>query len=99
MEHEEEIYRKIILYYDIADKIKEEIIKLDDIDDSIRFNTLMPITEKIRNTADILLEKYVELLKNTENNYIKDDIVKILDNLLEQIYIYKNKVYDIYKDK
>lgn len=99
MEYEEEIYRKINLYYDIADKIKEEIIKLNDIDDTIRFDILMPITDKIRNSADLLLEKYVELLRNTQNKYIKDDIIKILDNLLEQIYIYKNKVYDIYKDK
>lgn len=96
---EENIYSKITLYYDISEKIKEEILKLDDIDDSTKFTILMPIVDQIKNTADTLMEKYVVFLKDRDNDEIKNNIVDILDKFLEYIYVYKNKLYDIYKDK
>lgn len=96
---EENIYNKITLYYDISEKIKEEILKLDDIDDSTKFDVLMPVVDKIKEIADILMKKYVIFLKDKGNTSLKNEIVNILDEFLEYIYVYKNKLYSIYKDK
>jgi hypothetical protein len=93
------IFDKITLYYDISDKIRSEILKLNDIDYSVKFDVLMPIVEKIKSTADVLMEKYIIFLKDKSNIVLKDEIIIELDSLLEYIYIYKNKLYDIYKNK
>lgn len=99
MEYEQQIYNKIVSYYDMADRIQEEISKLDAMDNDTKFSLLMPLPEKIRSTADTLLEKYVKLLKNTDNKPLRDEITGILDGLLDLLYIYKNRVYDFYKNK
>ncbi len=96
---EKNIYEKIILYYDISEKIKNEILKLDDIDESIKFDVLMPVVDRIKITADTLMEKYVVFLKDQSNNILKNEIIAILDKFLDYMYIYKNKLYDVYKDK
>ncbi|MBO4956686.1 MAG: hypothetical protein J6C50_02525 [Rickettsiales bacterium] len=96
--YEENIYNRITTYYDISEKIKVEILKLEDISDSEKFDILMPIVSKIKETADLLMEKYVVLLKN-KNNSIRKEIVTILDQFLEYITIYKNKLYEIYNNK
>lgn len=96
---EKEIYEKITLYYDISEKIKEEILKLDDIDENVKFDVLMPVVDNIKTTADTLMEKYVVFLKDKSNNTLKNEIVFILNKFLDYIYVYKNKLYDIYKDK
>jgi hypothetical protein len=93
------IFDKITLYYDISDKIKSEILKLDDLDYSVKFDVLMPIVDKIKSTADILMEKYITFLKDKTNTALKDEIIGELDGLLEYVYVYKNRLYDIYKNK
>lgn len=97
--YEKDIYNKINQYYDISEKIKEEIFKLNDIDDDIKFNILMPVVDEITKTADTLMEKYIDLLKNKNNLSLKNELISILDKFLEYIHIYKNKLYEIYKDK
>ena len=99
MSLEEDVYEKIIKYYEISDKIKDEILKLDDIDDDTKNNILMPIPTTIKDTADKLLDLYIKFLKNIKNINLKNEIVTTLDNLLEQIYKYKNIIYDLYKNK
>ena len=96
--YEEDIYNKITTYYEISDKIKIEILKLEDISDSDKFDVLMPIVDKLKEIADLLMEKYVILLKNKTNS-IRKEIVNILDQFLEYIAIYKNKLYEIYNNK
>lgn len=96
--YEEDIYNKITTYYEISDKIKIEILKLEDISDSDKFDVLMPIVDKLEEIADLLMEKYVILLKNKTNS-IRKEIVNILDQFLEYIAIYKNKLYEIYSNK
>ncbi len=96
---EKNIYEKIILYYDISEKIKQEILKLDDIDKSIKFDVLMPVVDEIKKTADTLMEKYIVFLKDQSNNILKNEIIAILDKFLDYMYVYKNKLYDVYKDK
>ena len=96
--YEEDIYNKITTYYDISEKIKIEILKLEDISDSDKFDVLMPIVDKLKEIADLLMEKYVILLKNKTNS-IRKEIVSILDQFLEYIAIYKNKLYEIYSNK
>lgn len=96
--YEEDIYNKITTYYEISDKIKIEILKLEDISDSDKFDVLMPIVDKLKEIADLLMEKYVILLKNKTNS-IRKEIVNILDQFLEYIAIYKNKLYEIYSNK
>lgn len=101
MSLEEEVYQKIIKYYEISDKMKEEILNLKDIDDETKNNVLMPIPETIKSTADNLLDLYIQFLKNIKNIKnvdLKREIIEILNNLLEQIYKYKNIIYNLYKD-
>ena len=95
--YNEDIYNKIVMCYDISEKIKVEILKLDGISENDRFDVLMPIVEKIKNIADILMEKYVILLRD-KNNSIRSEIVTILDQFLEYIAIYKNRLYEIYNN-
>ena len=95
---EEEVYQKIIKYYEISDKMKEEILNLKDIDDETKNNVLMPIPKTIKSTADNLLDLYIQFLKNIKNIDLKRKIIEILNNLLEQIYKYKNIIYNLYKD-
>jgi hypothetical protein len=99
LEYEKYIYNRILLYYEISDKIREEILKLDDVDKKTKFDVLMPFTDSLRNTADILLEKYTKYIKNIDNNSLRDEILFILNDLLEYVAVYKNKLYSIYKDK
>lgn len=99
MSLEEDVYEKIVKYYEISDKIKDEILKLDDIDEDIKNNILMPIPNTIKNTADKLLDLYIKFLKNIRNTTLKNEIIATLDNLLEQIYKYKNIIYDLYRNK
>lgn len=96
--YEEDIYNKITTYYEISEKIKIEILKLTDITDSEKFDILMPIVDKLKEIADLLMEKYVILLKDKTNS-IRKEIVSILDQFLEYIAIYKNKLYEIYSNK
>ena len=98
MSPEEEVYQKIIKYYEISDKMKEEILNLKDIDDETKNNVLMPIPKTIKSTADNLLDLYIQFLKNIKNIDLKRKIIEILNNLLEQIYKYKNIIYNLYKD-
>jgi hypothetical protein len=89
----------MLLYYDISDRIREEILKLEGISDSVKFDVLLPFPEDIRRTTDHLLEKYIAYLKNIRNSRLRDEIFAILDDLLECVAVYKNKLYDIYRDK
>jgi hypothetical protein len=59
----------------------------------------MPFTDKLNSTADILLEKYIKYVKNTNNSELRDEILFTLNNLLEDVAVYKNKLYSIYRDK
>ena len=99
MSLEEDTYKKITKYYEISDKIKNEILKLDDIDIETKNNILMPIPITIRDTADKLLDLYIRFLKNINDTALKNEIIRNLNNLLEQIYKYKNIIYDLYKNK
>ena len=64
--YKEDIYNKIIAYYDLSEKIKVEILKLEDVDSGVKFDVLMPIVNKIKETADVLMEKYVILLNKNK---------------------------------
>ncbi|GHU29216.1 hypothetical protein FACS1894152_7480 [Bacilli bacterium] len=99
LEYEEYIYNKILLYYDISDRIKEEILQLDDIDKQTKFDVLLPFTDTMKKITDNLLEKYIKYLKNINNSRLKDEIFTILDDFLERVAVYKNRLYDIYKNK
>ena len=94
-QEDEEIYKKINLYYDIADKLMVEIINLENISEKDRFEVLMPSVAKIKETADVLMEKYVSFLKNKDASE-GDEIVEFLDNFLEYLSIYKSKLYELY---
>ena len=79
---EKEIYEKINLYYDIAEKLKYNILQLEDITEEERFDVLMPIVVKIKDLADSLTEKYIKLLNGEINN---NEVVCLLDDFLEYI--------------
>ena len=95
-QEEKEICEKINLYYDIAEKLRYNILQLTDITEEERFDVLMPIIIKIKDLADLLTEKYVKLLNGEINN---NEVVEVLDNFLEYISIYKNKIYELYNNK
>jgi hypothetical protein len=99
LEYEKYVYDRILLYYDISSRIREEILKLDDVDDGTKFDVLLPLPDDIKKITDHLLEKYIEYLKNIRNSKVRDEIFAILDGLLEHVAVYKNKLYDFYKDR
>lgn len=92
------IYNKIIFYYDIIEKIKQEILKLNELGDSVKFEVLMPAADNIKAMVDTLMEKYVLFSKDETNNALKREILDILNKILEMVYNYKNIVYNLYKD-
>lgn len=92
-QEEKDICEKINLYYDIAEKLRFDILQLTDITEVERFDILMPIVAKVQNLADILTVKYVKFLNNEID---KNEVVEILDDFLEYISIYKTKIYDLY---
>ena len=92
----EEIYKKIVMYYDIIDKIRAEILKLQQVDDREKFQTLIPVADDLQKEVDILMEKYVLFSKDTTNESIKNEILAILKNILDIVYNYKNIVYSLY---
>ena len=92
----EEIYKKIVMYYDIIDKIRAEILKLQQVDDREKFQTLIPVADDLQKEVDTLMEKYVLFSKDTTNEGIKNEILAILKNILDIVYNYKNIVYDLY---
>jgi hypothetical protein len=99
LEYEKYIYNRILLYYDISEKIRSEILGLDDVDDITKFDVLLPFPDDIERTTDRLVEKYVEYLKNIKNSGTRDEIFAILDGLLERVAVYKNTLYDFYRNK
>ena len=92
----EEIYKKIVMYYDIIDKIRAEILKLQQVDDREKFQTLIPVADDLQKEVDTLMEKYVLFSKDTTNEGMKNEILAILKNILDIVYNYKNIVYDLY---
>ena len=92
----EEIYKKIVMYYDIIDKIRAEILKLQQVDDREKFQTLIPVADDLQKEVDTLMEKYVLFSKDTTNEDMKNEILAILKNILDIVYNYKNIVYDLY---
>ena len=92
------IYNKIIFYYDIIEKIKQEILKLNELGDSVKFEVLMPAADNIKAMVDTLMEKYVLFTKDETNEALKREILDILNKILEMVYNYKNIVYNLYKD-
>ena len=92
------IYNKIIFYYDIIEKIKQEILKLNELGDSVKFEVLMPAADNIKTMVDTLMEKYVLFTKDETNEALKREILDILNKILEMVYNYKNIVYNLYKD-
>jgi hypothetical protein len=99
LEYEKYIYNRILLYYDISDRIKEEILKLNDVDRETKFSVFLPFTDYVKKTTDSLLEKYIGYLKNIKNGKFRDEIFTILDDLLDSVAVYKNTLYNFYKDK
>lgn len=94
-QEDEEIYYRINLYYDIADRLKEEILNLDGISEEEKFDVLMPMVNKIKATADSLMEKYVNFLKNKDVS-ASNEIVTMLDDFLEYLSVCKGKIYELY---
>ena len=92
----EEIYKKIVMYYDIIDKIRAEILKHQHLDDRDKFQTLIPVADDLQKEVDTLMEKYVLFSKDTTNESMKNEILAILKNILDIVYNYKNIVYDLY---
>lgn len=92
-QEEKDICEKINLYYDIAEKLRFDILQLTDITEIERFDILMPIVAKIQNLADILTVKYVKFLNNEID---KNEIIELLDDFLEYVSVYKTKIYELY---
>ena len=95
---DEDIYKKILTYYDLSDKIMAEIANNNFISVQTKEEILIPISSKIKNTTDFLVETYVMFLKMNKNTKFKNIIISTLDKLLFEISICKNKLYSLNKD-
>lgn len=94
----QKIYNQILVYYDILENIKNEILQLKKFDDSIKIDQLMPKLEELQRAIDFLMKKYIFFTKNLNDKNLYQDLINILDNILEKISNYKNIIYDLYKD-
>lgn len=95
---DEDIYKKILTYYDLSEKIIKEVNDNNFISIETKEDVLIPISNKIKNTTDFLIETYIMFLKNGKNNKFKNIIISSLDKLLFEISICKNKL-SLYKNK
>ena len=94
---DEDIYKKILMYYDLSDKIMTEIINNNSISIQLKEEVLIPVATSIKNTTDFLVETYVMFLKMNKNKSFKDVMISTLDKLLFEISICKNKLYSLNK--
>lgn len=94
---DEDIYSKILAYYDLSDKIMTEIMHNNSISNQIKEDVLIPMVVSIKNTTDFLIETYIMFLKMNKNKKFKNIIVNTLDKLLLEISICKNKLYCMVK--
>ena len=92
-----EVYNKFTEYYDIADDLNKEIEEDDNITLKQKQDVLYPIIDRIKELADELIENYIKHLKDKEDLdkllLIKENIA----NILNEIDLFKNKVYELYK--
>lgn len=93
---DEETYIKIIQYYEISEKLLEEVINTDKISEHQKNEILIPIVSTVKETADFLIDSYVVFLKNKKNRNLKTTIMETLDKLLVEISVCKNKIYELY---
>ncbi len=92
-----EIYNKLNGYYDIADGLATEVEESDDISIKQKQEILYPIIDEIRHLADIMIESYVSYLKNKKNLKNLEKVQTNIDNILEKIDCFKNKIYEVYR--
>lgn len=92
MIRDEDIYKKILIYYDLSEKIIKEVNSNTFINIKTKEEVLMPIANKIKNTTDFLIETYIMFLKTGKNIKFKDVIISSLDKLLFEISVCKNKL-------
>ena len=89
---DEDIYKKILSYYDLSEKIMKEVSDNTFISAKTKEDILIPIADKIKNTTDFLVETYVMFLKTGKNNKFRSLIISSLDKLLFEISVCKNKL-------
>ena len=92
MIRDEDIYKKILVYYDLSEKIIKEVNDNIFISIKTKEDILVPIANKIKNTTDFLIETYIMFLKTGKNSKFKNVIISSLDKLLFEISICKNKL-------
>lgn len=92
---DEDIYKKILAYYDLSDKIMTEILNNNSISIQVKEDVLIPVATNIKNTTDFLVETYIMFLKMNKNKNFKNIIINTLDKLLFEISICKNKLYSM----
>ena len=92
---DEDIYKKILTYYDLSDKIMTEIINNNSISIQVKEDVLIPVATNIKNTTDFLVETYIMFLKMNKNKNFKNVIISTLDKLLFEISVCKNKLYSM----
>ena len=97
MSSDDDIYKKILFYYDLSDNFMELINSDISISESTRGEVLIPLASKIKRTADFLMETYVMFLKTNKNSKFKSIILDTLDKLLFEISVCKNKLYSLSK--
>ena len=91
-----ETYNKLSEYYDIADNLTKEIQTSTELSIQQKQDILFPIIDKIKELADILIESYIQHLKDNQNVekllLVRDNI----ENVLNKIDLFKNKIYNLY---
>lgn len=92
-----DIYDKLNGYYDIADGLAAEVNESDEISIKQKQEVLYPIIDEIRRLADVMIESYVEYLKNKKNLEKIDKVQANIENILEKIDYFKNKIYEVYR--
>ena len=72
MIRDEDIYKKILVYYDLSEKIIKEVNDNTFISIKTKEDILIPIANKIKNTTDFLIETYIMFLKTGKNSKFKN---------------------------
>ncbi|MDD2840187.1 MAG: hypothetical protein PHY80_03615 [Rickettsiales bacterium] len=92
-----EIYDKLNGYYDIVDGLTTEVNESEEINIKQKQEVLYPIIDEIKVLADVMVESYVIYLKDKKNLEQLENVQDNINNILEKIDYFKNKIYEVYR--
>jgi len=93
-----EVYNKLEEYNNIADDLESELNANVEFSIKQKQDILFPIIEEIKTFASLIVDEYIMYLNNKEDQKLLTKLENDINTIIEEIDIFKNKVYEIYKN-